>query len=181
MKLSYNSPVILTFAIVAISVFLTDRFLFSTMGYFSLPPHFNFTSPIAYFRLFSHIAGHGSWPHLFGNFALILLIGPIVEEKYGAKKLLFMMMVTALVTSILNILIFSSGVLGASGIAFMLIILGSLTNFKAKEIPLTFILIIVLYIGKEVINSFTPDNISQFSHIVGGVTGAVFGLKFGKK
>ena len=57
-----------------------------------------------------------------------------------------------------------------------MILLASFTNFKRGEIPLTFILILVLYLGQEVMNFFRSDNISQFAHIAGGFCGSLFGF-----
>ena len=62
----------------------------------------------------------------------------------------------------------------------MLILLTSLVNFKSGEIPLTFILIILVYIGKEVLGTFEDDNISHTTHIIGGVVGAAFGFMLNK-
>jgi GlpG protein len=120
--------------------------------------------------------------HLMGNMAFFLLLGPIVEEKYGSKNLLIMMFTTAIVTGLIHIMFFNVPLLGASGIVFMLILLVSLVNFKNKEIPLTFILIVVIYIGKEFLGTFEEDNISHSTHIIGGVVGAIFGFTLaGKK
>ena len=77
----------------------------------------------------------------------------------------------------LNNLLFNTGLLGASGVVFMLILLSSFTNVKSGNIPLTFILIIFLFMGKEVYTAFSQDNISQFAHILGGICGGVFGFK----
>jgi membrane associated rhomboid family serine protease len=87
-----------------------------------------------------------------------------------------MIAVTALVTGALNALFFPSFLLGASGVVFMMILLASFTNFNKGEIPLTFILVLILYIGREVLNSFRSDNISEFAHIVGGFCGSLFGF-----
>ncbi len=182
MKIKYNSPVILSFALISILVFVVNQFFLPvTYSIFALPPSFDFGNPFSYFRLVSYIFGHANMAHLTGNLALILLIGPIVEEKYGHVRLLLMMAATAIITAFITIFFFHQGVLGASGIAFMLIILSSLTNFSKGEIPMTFILIFLIFIGKEAASSLTPDNISQSSHIAGGVMGSFFGLKFGKK
>jgi len=181
MKITFNSPVILTFSIVCAVVFVLTGKLGVLTNSFVLIPGWNFNEVGWYFRLFSHTIGHASTEHLMGNMALILLIGPIAEEKYGAKKLIVMMLTTALVTAILHLFFFKHGLLGASGIVFMLILLVSLVNFKNKEIPLTFILVVILFIGKEIIESFGESNISHFAHIVGGITGAFFGFLFGAK
>ncbi|MBI2064746.1 MAG: rhomboid family intramembrane serine protease [Candidatus Yanofskybacteria bacterium] len=181
-RVSYNAPVILTFTVMASAVFA----LFSITGtsfyhLFSAPTEFRLFSPITYFRFVSHILGHQSMQHLSGNFMIILLIGPLVEEKYSSFSLLLMIVITALATGILNIILFSTSLMGASGIVFMLIILSSLTNFRRREIPLTFLLVITIFLGNEVISSFNSDNISQFAHILGGICGAGFGLFFVNK
>ena len=57
----------------------------------------------------------------------------------------------------------------------MMILLGSFVNARAGEIPLTFLIIAILFIGKEVVSAFGQDSISQMAHIIGGLCGAVFG------
>jgi membrane associated rhomboid family serine protease len=128
-----------------------------------------------YLQLFIHVIGHADWNHLFGNFSFILLVGPILEEKYGSRDLLLMILVTALLTGLLQVTFFQHSLMGASGIVFMLILLSSFTNAKGG-IPLTFVLVVVLFLGKEVVSSFGEDNVSQFAHIIGGVMGGIFGF-----
>ncbi|MBI3136844.1 MAG: rhomboid family intramembrane serine protease [Bacteroidetes bacterium] len=181
MKITFNSPVILTFSILCAAVYLLTGPMGLLSDSFKLLPGWNLSSPGWYFRLFSHTMGHASTEHLMGNLAFILLIGPIVEEKYGAKNLVIMMLSTALVTSVLHLSFFDHGLLGASGIVFMLILVVSLVNFRSKEIPLTFILVVIIFIGKEIMDSMQDDGVSHFAHIVGGITGAVFGFTLGSK
>lgn len=182
MRISYNSPVILSFTFISAAVYLMDVIFFGnlTRNFFTVYPGFSFLNPLDYLRLVSHAIGHSSWQHLLGNFTFILLIGPILEEKYGSRDLLLMMFITALITGVLNSFFFSTGLLGASGIVFMLIILSSITNIRQGEIPLTFILITVLFLGQEVVNIARADNISQTAHIIGGICGGFFGLQFAK-
>mgnify|MGYP003512503045 FL=1 len=176
MKLKYNSPVILGFSLLCVAVFVLDKVMVGTlMPYFTLG-NVSTSSPLSLLTLFTHVIGHASIEHLMGNLTFILLLGPIVEEKYGDSRTLFMMLITALVTGILNLLFFHTGLMGASGIVFMLILLVSFTNTKSGEIPVTFILVALLFIGKEVIESLNTDQISQFAHIIGGVCGSVFGF-----
>jgi membrane associated rhomboid family serine protease len=55
--------------------------------------------------------------------------------------------------------------------------LSSFTNFSHGEIPLTFIFVLILYLGVQLLNVFSSDdNISQFAHIVGGLCGSIFGF-----
>ena len=185
MRIKYNAPTVLTFAFLsAVILILSQTVIRSlTQQWFVVPGKGNFS--VRSFRnwvtLFTHVLGHANWPHLVSNFSFILLIGPILEEIYGSLSLLIMICITALVTGALNVLFFGSGLLGASGVVFMMILLASFTNFNRGEIPLTFILVLVLYLGRELFNSFggaqgTGANISEFAHIVGGFIGSLFGF-----
>jgi membrane associated rhomboid family serine protease len=178
MRVRYNAPVTLTFALAASLVLLLDQTLMPRLieALFVIGPAINPVNPLDYVRLITHVIGHSSWAHLMGNFAFVLLLGPILEEKYGSVSLLIMILITALVTGLLNVLFLSTGLLGASGVVFMMILLVSFTNIRQGEIPLTFILIVVLYLTQEVANSLRADTVSQFAHIAGGVIGSLFGF-----
>ena len=180
MKISFDSPVILTFSFVCAGIYLMTSNNIMTEA-FVLAPEWNFGSGSWYLRLFSHVLGHADATHLMSNMALILLIGPIVEKKYGAKNLIIMIFSVALVTAIVHIVFSNTFLLGASGVAFMLILLVSMVNFKGGKIPLTFILVVIIYIGGEVMASFEDDNIAHSAHIVGGLVGAVFGFALAGK
>jgi len=180
MRIKYNAPTVLTFALISALVLLLSRTLFPNFAeyWFMVPGKGNFhvTSFRNWVTILTHIIGHGNWAHLINNFTLILLIGPMLEENYGSKELLVMIVITALVTGILNILLFRSALMGASGVVFMMILLSSFTNFTLGEIPLTFILVLILYMGVQLFSSFNSDNISQFAHIAGGLCGSFFGF-----
>jgi len=108
---------------------------------------------------------------------IILLIGPMLEEKYCGKWIVIMIIITAFVTGILHVIISSNAKLGASGIVFMMILLGSFANMQRGKIPLTLILAIAIFIGREIMSAMTLDNnIAYMSHIVGGLCGAAFGF-----
>ncbi len=186
-KIQYNAPTSLTFALVTLIILaanLLTRGLVNSL-FFSI--YFtSFSDPLLYVRLFTHVLGHASWQHYFSNIMYILLLGPMLEEKYGSRAILGGMAVTALATGAAH-LIFSgsTALLGASGIVFMMILLASFASFSAGHIPLTFILIAVIYLGNEIASGLTSaDNISQLSHVIGGVAGAAMGFLFrqgGKK
>ncbi len=189
MRITYNAPVILTYTFLCTGLLALSK-LMDPIGespgdlildFFTAPGDFNPAIPAHYFRLFSHVLGHADWDHLIGNFTIILLIGPMIEEKYGTGRLLLMMTVTALVTGGLFTLFWDENLMGGSGVAFMLIILSSLTGFKQGRIPLTFLLVFGFFVGKEVLSALNQDNISQFAHIIGGICGGVFGFFFVKQ
>jgi membrane associated rhomboid family serine protease len=181
-RVRYNSPVILTFALLCAVLLLIDQISGGAFirTFFTLTPTFNAGSLLSWMRLFTYVIGHQSWTHLISNFSFILLIGPVLEEKYGSLSLLAMMLVTALATAFLNILVVRTGLLGASGIVFMLILLSSFTNIRQGEIPITFILIIALYLVREFVNALSPDTVSQLAHIAGGLIGGLFGFIFAR-
>src|SRR5690348_452049 len=81
----------------------------------------------AYVGLFTYIFGHAGFDHLIKNFMFILLVGPILEERHGSLKLAGMILVTALIGGLANLLS-SHPMLGASGVAFMMILLASMAN-----------------------------------------------------
>lgn len=177
MKIGYNSPVILTYAFMAAAILLISQLAHTTavLALFSSPSgHSSWFLFI--FKLFSHVVGHSGWNHFLGNITIMLLVGPLLEEKYGSVKILEMFMVTALFTGLINYFIFSSVILGGSGLVFMLILLSSFANFKAGKIPLTAVLVAVLFLGSEILNSLQHDNISQFSHLAGGFIGSLYGF-----
>jgi len=180
MRIKYNAPVVLTFAIVCAIVLLLSQTIVPnlTLNWFMVPgkSFFSITNIRNIITILTHVIGHAHWAHLISNFTLILVIGPMLEENYGSKQLLIMIAITAVVTGILNVLLFNSALLGASGVVFMMILLSSFTNFSKGEIPLTFILVMILYMGVQIIESFNNDNISQFAHIVGGLVGSFFGF-----
>jgi membrane associated rhomboid family serine protease len=184
MKLRYNAPVILSFSLICAIVLLISQITGGVLidGFFSISPMgFSLASPLSWFRLISHVIGHANWTHLIANFSFILLIGPVLEEKYGSLPLLVVMLVTAVATGILDLLIIRAQLLGASGIVFALILLSSFTNIRSGEIPVTFILIVVLYLVKEFLDALSPSPVANLAHILGGVVGALFGFVFSKK
>ena len=91
--------------------------------------------------------------------------------------------ITAVVTGLVNYILFPTVALcGASGVVFAFILLTSFTSFKNGEIPLTFILVAVIFLGQQVYEGvFLQDNISNLSHVLGGIIGSVVGFKLNKK
>jgi membrane associated rhomboid family serine protease len=180
MSIKYNAPTVLTFALISALVLALSQTLCPNLAeyWFMVPGKGGFSAGSVrnWVTLFTHIAGHANWTHLLGNFSIILLVGPMLEESYGSLSLLFMILVTALVTGALNVLFFSASLMGASGVVFMMILLASFTNFNKGEIPLTFILILVLYLGEQLFTSLKTENVSRYAHIVGGFCGSLFGF-----
>ena len=139
-------------------------------------------SPLTYLRFFGHVLGHAGWEHFIGNIMMILVVGPLLEEKYGSSNMLFVILATALVTGIVNFIFFPhTQLLGASGVVFALILLASFTSFKEGKVPVTFLLVAILYIGEQVYDGiFIQDNVSNLTHILGGAVGSGLGFVMNK-
>ena len=178
-KLQYNSPVILTFFLLSLGVLVLD---WITGGWTTLHAFCVYRSsmadPLFYVRLFGHVLGHAGFDHFLGNMLLLLVIGPPLEEKYGSGTMVWMIALTALVTGLVNFIFFPhTALLGASGVVFMMIVLSSFTAARKGEIPVTLILVVIFYLGGEIMDGlFKQDNVSQIAHIVGGLCGLVFGF-----
>jgi len=173
-----NAPVILWLTVIALAVLIINTLPLVNMIYIFGARRTGFLDPMQYVRLFTHVLVHADIPHYVGNFMMILAIGPMVEEKYGSGRLLMIIVITAFVTGLVKVIFFPGVVLvGASGIVFMLILMASFTNIRQGRLPITVLLVAVLYIGNEILSGlFTVDNVSRSSHIIGGLCGAVFGV-----
>lgn len=177
-KISYNSPVILTFFCFSLVSLILGNYTngFTTRLLFSVYRS-PINDPLAYIRIFCHVLGHVNFAHFFNNMLIILLVGPLLEEKYGSIILFYLIVATALITGLFHIIFFKGALLGASGIAFMFIVLTSFTNVKSDKIPITLILVSFMYIGNEIYLSIAQeDNVSRITHILGGLLGAFFGI-----
>ncbi len=177
--LQYNAPVTLTFVLVSFVAVLLGyltrgeitRLIFCTY-------RSSLSNPMTYLRLFTHVLGHADWSHFTGNMVLFLVLGPLLEEKYGSVPILKMIAITAVISGLIYMIFFpNSALLGASGIVFMMIVLSSVAGMKNGKIPLTLILVVLIYLGGEVTDSLkASDGIAHLAHIAGGFCGAVFGF-----
>lgn len=149
LRLQYNAPVVLTFSLLSLGALIfgmltgggSTRLLFCV---YRAP----LTDPLTYVRMFTHVLGHANYTHFIGNIMLLLVIGPPLEEKYGSRRLLGCVVLTALISGLVQFLLFpGSALLGASGIVFMMIVLSSLAGMREGEVPLTLVLVVLLYLG----------------------------------
>ena len=182
-KITFNAPVVLTFVVICfiatiLGIITQGR---STQAVF-MTYHSSLKNPMTYIRFIIHVFGHLGWGHFIGNASYLLLLGPMLEEKYGSDRIIIVIAITALATGLINYIFFENVALcGASGVVFAFIVLASFTGFKAGEIPLTFILVVIIFIGQQVYEGITiQDIISNMAHIVGGIVGACVGYGLNK-
>lgn len=177
--IQYNSPVILTFALLSLAALALGRLTggWTTQNLFCV-----FRSPLTdlltYPRFFLHVLGHGDFSTYCANIVIMLAVGPTVEERFGSRRLLLAILVTALVTGLILWFFFpTAALMGASGVVFMLIVLASFAGVRGGVIPLTLILVLALYLGGEIVQAVTGTaGLQQLTHIAGGVVGVIFGF-----
>ena len=178
LKVSFNSPVVLWFSIICLGALIAGIITqgATTTKFFSVYRS-SLTSPLTWFRFVGHIFGHSNWEHFIGNITLLLVVGPMLEEKYGSSNILFVILTTAIVTGVVNFIFFPRiQLLGASGVVFAFILLSSFTSIREGTIPVTFILVAIIYIGGQIYDSiFVRDNVSNLTHIIGGAVGSGLG------
>ena len=192
MKIKYNAPATLTFSLLCAAIFVISEYLLPAAGIrfgaganlslidalFTVPSSvsFNPLRPSNYLLLFTHIFGHAGWNHLIGNLSLILIVGPLLESAHGSFTLVLMILVTGFATGVANVCFFASPLLGASGAVYMMVLLSSFTNRNKNEVPLTFVMVVILFIGREIAGIFDGSDVSRFAHLAGAFCGSLFGF-----
>ena len=182
--IQYNAPVTLTFALLSLLALLLGRI---TDGWTTQNLFVVFRSPLTdlltYPRLFLHVLGHQDFASCAASIVMILVVGPAAEERFSSRRVLLAILITALVTSLVLWFFFpNSSLMGASGVAFMLIVLSSFAGARSGVIPLTLILVLILYLGTEIAQAVTGTaGLVQLTHIAGGVVGVVLGLIYIRK
>lgn len=182
LPISFNAPVILGFTALSLIALLlglatggaTTRVLFSTY-------RASMADPLTFVRMFTYVLGHADFEHWLGNITILLIVGPMIEEKYGSLRTFLLILVTAFVTALFNSLLFNTALLGASGVVFAMILLSSFASYEKGSIPLTLIFVAVIFIGGQIVAALQPDSISQFAHIFGGLIGCAAGFAMNRK
>lgn len=175
----YNSPVILTFALLSLLALglgeLTGGWTSQNLFCVYRAP---LTDLLTYPRFFLHVLGNPDFAAYCANIVIMLVVGPTAEERFGSRRLLLAILVTALVTGLVLWFFFPTGALmGASGVVFMLIVLASFAGMRGGTIPLTLILVLALYLGGEILQAVTGQaGLQELTHIAGGVCGVIFGF-----
>lgn len=171
------APLTFTFAIISFlalvaNILMNGRLHAMFSAYFTA-----FSDPFMYARLFSKAFMHADLIHYLRNFSAILILGPIVERRFGSFRLLLMMAATSFITGLVHVF-FSPDVMlmGASGIAYMLIILACFVNVRERRVPIAALVVGLFYLATEFWNALTlNDNIAHISHAIAVLCGLGFG------
>lgn len=178
-RIKYNAPVSLTLILLSSLVLFLNTHVnnylisdwFTADGVIS----FNYSDPLSYLKFITHIFGHININHFMSNAIYLILLGPILEEKYNSKTLLALILATAIISSLINALLVDTYMLGASGIVYLFIVLVSFTNIEKGEFPLSVVIVLAFYIYKE-LSREDSGAISVVTHTVGAAIGLLYGL-----
>lgn len=181
-RLVFNAPVTLwflgtCFVVWALKVSTQSENL---ANFFRSPARFEVLNmgqyPLTPLRFVTHIFGHGDWKHFVGNTTSLLLVLPLLEEKYKARWLVIITLLNAVVGALANICLKPrTVVLGASGVVFQCMLLAVFSGryHSPGDIPMTFILGVIIFLVPEIQAWGTDDGISHTAHMVGGLVGAL--------
>lgn len=179
MKVRFNAPFTFFYAFLIVLIFFLNQYV--TPGligrFFSVPGKggANWTSPILLMQTVAYVVGHTSWAHLTSNIMMILLLGPPVESRYGSVMMAIMVILTAAVGGVINLLFFPAPLVGASGIVFMLVVLVSFAGMDDDEFPVSVLIVFSIFVAREVIAFHTSGRVSHTAHIEGAVLGGLYG------
>lgn len=101
---------------------------------------------------------------------MIVVLGPIIEERIGSIQLAFISILTILINGILYSILFTQKLYGPTCVAYMMILLAYFVNIKKGERPISFILILLVIIlvnGDQAMQNFRD----VFSIFIGTVCG----------
>lgn len=93
-KVTINAPIVLGFVFVCTISLIIGTLTqgMSTEALF-MTYHSSLKNPMTYLRFFTHVFGHEGMSHFIGNTIYILLLGPLLEEKYGSSCLIKVILV----------------------------------------------------------------------------------------
>ncbi len=183
-RLQYNAPVTLSFALLSLLAIalgeLTDGW--TTQNLFC----FFKSSPddwLMWPRAVLHVLGNTDLTTCTGNLIVLLVVGPAAEERFGSVKVLFAVLLTAVAGALIMWYLFPKAtIMGASGVLFMMMVLASFACARSGEIPITLLLVLVLFLGSEVLRAVTGSaGLQELTHIAGGGVGILLGLLFNRR
>ncbi len=191
-KISYNAPFTLTFTFVCVFVFLLDNYvlkgflnnnlLICKAGKGEIP--FDFKSVKDYFALILHVFAERDISALFINLMFMNILAVPLEEKYGGPILLLMASVTSLISGVLTACIGFTPLAGYLSVILLMIFLSSLDAFQKKQILLSWVLVILAFILRDILSSSTDGTTLNFSarlvtaliNLIAGLAGSLFGF-----
>ena len=179
----FDSPVTISFSLLSVLLFVLnclaikgtlDVKILSSPTTSAGPIPFMATQISSYLRLFLYAFGSQNFVGLLSNLLFLLMLGPVMEERYGSLVIGIMMAVSVLFSGVLNTCFCETSLQGCMPIIFMMIFLNSFMSFSKKKIPVSFLVIFVFYIAREVSGKTFSEIVGLIICITGGLCGSLF-------
>ncbi|MCR4953009.1 MAG: rhomboid family intramembrane serine protease [Treponema sp.] len=178
---AYDSPVALSFAIITILLFVMNALVIKGRidVFFYAPTNsggafpFNLKDGASYLRLVLYQFGYFDLSFLFADLIIILLLGQILEERYGSVIMGLMMFFSTLFSGVLNACFGKEKLCGAASIVIMMVFLNALTSISKKKVSVLSVATIVLVICREIF-ARNGGFISVIVSVAGGLCGSLF-------
>jgi len=137
--------------------------------------------PFTYIRFFGYVFGNTDLKKFFVTLIFFLVLGPVLEERFHGKILLIVIIVSSVVSGVLCFIFFPDIVMmDSDAVIFAFVLLSPLKALKKKELPLTFILIIIFGLCFLIYSEMIVEgNTYQITNMVGGVIGCLVGYRLG--
>ena len=179
----FDSPVTISFSLLSVLLFVLNCFaikgtldvkILTSPTTSAGPIPFMATQISSYLRLFLYAFGSQNFVGLLSNLLFLLMLGPVMEERYGSLVIGIMMAVSVLFSGVLNTCFCETSLQGCMPIIFMMIFLNSFMSFSKKKIPVSFLVIFVFYIAREVSGKTFSEIVGLIICITGGLCGSLF-------
>ncbi|MBR1748526.1 MAG: rhomboid family intramembrane serine protease [Bacilli bacterium] len=175
---SYHSIVTIGYFFVCFGVFILNVVFKNKITKLFQIRRGSFLNPMNYIRLVTSGVCHADFQHFRNNFIFILLLGPILEERFGSLVFLEMILITTVASSLFHLLFYESSAIGASDVVYMMVVLcGIICSFDGR-IPITFVLLFLFFVFEEIVKMFfhkKNDSVGHDGHVIGAICGIVFG------
>ncbi len=150
--------------------------------YFSAPScpgtktAFNYQNPVEYLRFFLHIFGSQNFTDACVTFLILLLLGINVEQQFGSIFTLIMVLVSTIVTAVINTCFIKTPCSGLECIVWCIFLITAFPpeNRKNLSVPVLFALTILAI--KDINLIIHEKDFTLVSQMLGGFAGSLVSL-----
>ena len=128
---------------------------------------------------------HAGINHILFNMYALLIFGPLLEQKIGPKKFLFIYLFSGIFAAFLSSFFYERA-LGASGaimgiIGALIILMPDLRLLLFFVVPMPLWVAGIIYAAIDLFGVFFPSGVGNIAHIIGIACGLLYGLYLKKQ
>jgi len=135
--------------------------------------------------LITYMFLHSGPYHLFFNMYVLLIFGPMLEQRIGSKRFLLIYFASGIIAAFISSFFYFSA-LGASGaimgiLGVLIILMPDLKLLLFFVVPMQLWVAAIIFVLIDVLGIFYPTGIGNIAHLVGLATGLLYGLYLKKQ